>query len=148
MKELYLVGFIMTYIAFFLKQDKSIDNLNVDTLKVSNHVLYVVLLLPLLSITGKGVEHLLKIISITFGIISISNIVKAEKSQIKEYIHPLTLGGLLVSIYNQNILKNNIIGVYVYYIFSVIIATTNETSNLSKIVYECALIHLIFFFTK
>ena len=148
MKELYLLGFIMTYVAFFLKQEKSIENLKVDALKVPPHVSYCLLLLPLITITRNGVEHLVKIISVVFGVISLSKIVKAEKPQIKEYLHPLTLGSILVSIYNQDILKKNVVGAYLYYILSVLLATTNETSNLSKIIYECCLVHLVFFFTK
>lgn len=148
MKELYLIGFILTYVAFFVKQEKSLDKIHIESLKVTKYVLYGALLLPLLLVSSNGIEHTLKIMSVICGLISLKNIIQAEKPIIQEYIHPITISSILVSIYNQPILKENVLFVYLYYIGTILVSTSNDVTTLSKITYESALAHLLFFFTK
>ena len=148
MKELYLIGFILTYVAFFVKKNESINNLEIEKFKLSKTTLYGLLLLPLLFITKNGIEHISKILSVVFGLISLTKIIKAESPGYREYIHSITLSSMLVSIYNNSLLKSNVIPSYIYYMLCSLLMTSNNVSNLSNIVSESLLIHLIFFFTK
>jgi hypothetical protein len=148
MKELHLIGFIVTYAAFFVKQRNPIS-LHIKELdRIPGLVAILLTLIPVLFITNNGVEHLFKIISFVFGVVSVKHLLNASSPKTKEYAHSLCLSALLVTIYNRPHLKPYIIPMYISYLIAVLLLINKKASTMENVLVESILVHLLFFFTK
>lgn len=148
MKEAYLIGYILTYISFFIKQNNKVI---VDVPRFKNQsdiIIHASSLAPMLLITSNGIEHVLKILSIISGMISLKKIIMGQNSKLKSYLHAIFISSLLVAIYNNNYLKLYLPFVYLYYIAQSLLLLNNNVIDLNDFVTECLLVHLLFFFTK
>jgi hypothetical protein len=149
MKETHLVGYILTYIALFVSKNsevslkiKAFENLN-------QYIIYIITILPIFFVQNvNGIDQVFRILSFCFGYISVKSITEGEKATIQEYIHPVFLTGILVSIYNNSILRKYVLLVYLIYFIYLALLTSNSISKVPTIINDSILTHLIFFFTK
>lgn len=136
------------YVSFFVKQNSKVS-IDIETLKhKSEFIINILSLAPMLLITTNGIEHLLKVFSLISGLISLKQLVNGENSKTKYYLHAIFLSSMLVSIYNNDILKTFLPFIYLYYVIHSLLLLNNNIINLNDFMTEALAIHLLFFFTK
>lgn len=149
MKETHLIGFILTYIAFFVSKQSKVYLTIKQFENFNEYIIFMISLLPVFFVHNmNGVDHIFRILSFCSGYISLKNIINGEKSKIKDYIHSVFLTGMLVSIYNNSILRKYTLLLYVLYATYIALLTSNKLQDLSTLMNDSILTHLIFFFTK
>jgi len=149
MKETHLVGYILTYIALFVTI-KSKTSIHVKAFQNFNkYIILLISVLPSIFVYDiNGLDHLFRMLSFCSGYISLKTILNGKSSNVKDYIHPIFLSGMLVSIYNSSVLRKYTFVLYITYFIYAILLTSNNISDLSTLLNDSILTHLIFFFTK
>ena len=151
MKEYHLIPFIFAYYSLCCKLEKDIKVPYIESL--NSKTLVYIMFIPLLALIFGGVssgvvEQYAVLCSYVIGAKSLKYLVSKKQVSLNKYVSATTLAGILIMIYTNPFVRQNLFLFYFLYIALCLQLVGKEVNTLSEIIDDVVLCHLAFYFTK